>query len=347
MKNLYAYSFEALKEEIAFVKEKPYRAIQLFHWLYRMDTTDFTLMTNLALPLRQFLEENYVINKPKIFTSQIAEDHTIKLLLELKDGLKVEAALLRYRYGNALCVSTQVGCNMGCNFCASGLLKKQRNLEVDEMVGQLLVMNDFLKSQGEDEKVTHVVLMGTGEPFDNYENVLSFVRLINHPHGLAIGARKITISTCGMVPQIYQFADEGLQVNLAISLHATNDEVRSKLMPINDAYPLSDLKKAIEYYLLKTNRRVTFEYLLLDSVNDSIRDAHDLANYVGDLEAYVNLIPYNEVLEKHYRRSKEQNIKAFQKVLTMRNVTSTLRKEFGHDIDAACGQLRAKQDGAT
>ncbi len=345
MKNLYAFDFESLKEEMVLLGEKPYRAKQLFQWLYQKEIDDFSLMSDLSLTFRALLKEKYFLGKPTISDTQIASDNTIKLLVELNDGHKVETALLRYRYGNALCVSTQVGCNMNCSFCASGLLKKQRNLSVEEMVGQLLVMNDFLKSINDEEKVSHVVLMGTGEPFDNYENVLRFVRLINHPFGLALGARKITISTCGLVPQIYQFADEGLQVNLAISLHAANNKLRNQLMPINKAYPLEKIKEAVEYYLLKTNRRVTFEYLLLKDINDSIRDAHELANYINNLEAYVNLIPYNEIKEKDYKRSEMSNVQIFQKVLTSRQVTSTLRKEFGYDISAACGQLRAKSSG--
>ncbi|MFA6645082.1 MAG: 23S rRNA (adenine(2503)-C(2))-methyltransferase RlmN, partial [Bacilli bacterium] len=242
-----------------------------------------------------------------------------------------------------LCVSSQVGCNMGCSFCASGLLKKQRNLEVDEMVGQIIVMNNILAAEGDGEVVTHIVVMGTGEPFDNFENVMDFIRIANHPKAFAIGARRITVSTCGIVPRIYDYADAEMQVNLAISLHAPNDILRSKLMRINQAYPLASLIEAIKYYVFKTGRRVTFEYILLAGVNDAIAHADELSDLIRGIEAYVNLIPYNAIDEKGFRRSDDLAVKAFQNQLTKRGITSTVRKEFGADIDAACGQLRAKE----
>ena len=262
-------------------------------------------------------------------------------LVKLKDGHKVETVLMRYNYGNAACVSSQVGCNMACSFCASGLLKKQRNLEVHEMVGQLMVMNSLLKEN--DKRVSHVVVMGTGEPFDNYDNVIDFIRIINHPKALAIGARHISVSTCGIVPGIRKFAHEGLQANLAISLHAPNDEIRNKIMPISKGYKMDELMDAVHYYESETNRRVTFEYIMLKDVNDSLECAKELVDLVKGTLAYVNLIPYNPVDENSFSRSEDKQVHKFFSYLMQHGVNTTVRKEFGNDIDAACGQLRAKE----
>ena len=234
---------------------------------------------------------------------------------------------------------------MGCAFCASGLLKKKRELKVSEILGQVLVLNDLLTSEGKGERITHVVVMGTGEPFDNYDNVMDFIRILNHPHGLEIGARHITVSTCGIVPKIYDYAREGLQINLAISLHAPSDEIRHKIMPISRVYPLNDLMEAVKYYEKTAGRRVTFEYILLKGINDSKKDAEDLAKLIKGTLAYVNLIPYNEVNEMKYRRSESSSVKEFMDTLMKKGVNATIRKEFGSDIDAACGQLRAKDEG--
>lgn len=343
MNNIYGFSHEKLLAAMVGKGQKPYRATQLFSWLYEKKAQSFDEMSDVSLSFREVLKSEYYFAIPHIYKMQKSLDGTIKLLLELNDGSKIETALLRYNYGNALCVSSQVGCNMGCSFCASGLLKKQRNLTVDEMVGQILVMNKLLLEEGQNEIVTHIVVMGTGEPFDNYENVMDFIRIANHPKAFAIGARRITVSTCGIVPRIYDYANEGLQVNLAISLHASNDELRSKLMRINQAYPLDSLIEAVKYYVNKTGRRVTFEYILLEGVNDAVAFADELSDLIRGIEAYVNLIPYNPIDEKGYRRSDELAVKAFQNQLTKRSITSTVRKEFGSDIDAACGQLRAKE----
>jgi 23S rRNA (adenine2503-C2)-methyltransferase len=264
------------------------------------------------------------------------------LLLELKDGSKVETVLMRYNYGNVVCVSSQVGCNMGCAFCASGIHKKVRNLEPDEMVGEVLIVNDLLRI--EEERVSHVVIMGTGEPFDNYDNVMDFIRIINNQKALAIGARHITVSTCGLVDGIKKYAKEGLQVNLAISLHAPNDDIRNKIMKINKAYPIKDVIEAAKFYEKENGRRVTFEYILLKGVNDSIECANELSDLIRGMLAYVNLIPYNEVSEMPFKRSSDKTIHDFLDQLTKRGITATIRKEFGSDIDAACGQLRAKCD---
>lgn len=341
MFNIYDLSHEKLTAAMVAKEQKPYRATQLFIWLYEKLAKSFDEMSDISAKFREVLKGEYYFALPKIHTMQKAQDGTIKLLLELSDGSKVETALLRYNYGNALCVSSQVGCNMGCSFCASGLLSKQRNLEVGEMVGQILIVNELLKA--ENQSVTHVVVMGTGEPFDNYENVMDFIRIANHPKAFAIGARRLTVSTCGIVPRIYDYANEGMQVNLAISLHAPNDELRSTLMRVNRAYPIAELLSAVKYYVETSGRRVTFEYILLQGVNDSIAHADELSDLIRGIEAYVNLIPYNPIDGKSYGRSGDVAIKAFQNQLTKRGITSTIRKEFGSDIDAACGQLRAKE----
>jgi 23S rRNA (adenine2503-C2)-methyltransferase len=313
--------------------------------MYEKKATSFDEMSDISLRFRDVLKEKYCLTKPTIHTRQDSVDGTVKLLLELEDGNKVECVLMRYNYGNALCVSSQVGCNMGCSFCSSGLLGKQRNLETHEMVGQLLVMNELLRKENKGERITHIVVMGTGEPFDNYENVLDFVRICNHPKGFAIGARHITISTCGLTEGIRKYAREGLQTNLAISLHAANNETRNKLMKINKAYPLEELMPAIKEYEEVAKRRVTYEYLLLSGINDSLEDAEQLAKLIKGTMGYVNLIPYNETKLCDYKRSSGNRVHAFLDKLTKLGVTATIRKEFGSDIDAACGQLKAKSEG--
>lgn len=342
MTNLFSYSLPKLEDLMLFIGQKKYRATQIFKWIYEKRVTNFDEMSDVSLSFREFLKDNYTLDKPKIFKKQVSSDGTIKLLLELKDGNKIETVLMRYNYGNVACVSSEVGCNMGCCFCASGLLKKKRELTVDELVGQVLVLDDLLKS--EKKRVTHVVVMGTGEPFDNYDNVLDFIRILNHPHGLAIGARHITVSTCGIVDKIKKYAHEGLQINLAISLHAPNDQLRNKIMPINFKYNLTELMEAVKYYEKVANRRVTFEYILLKGVNDSKENALELVNLIKGTLAYVNLIPFNPVEELKYKRSDSKTVHQFLDILMKNNVTATIRKEFGTDIDAACGQLRAKNE---
>ena len=342
MTNLFSYSLPKLEDLMLFIGQKKYRATQIFKWIYEKRVTNFDEMSDVSLSFREFLKDNYTLDKPKIFKKQVSSDGTIKLLLELKDGNKIETVLMRYNYGNVACVSSEVGCNMGCCFCASGLLKKKRELTVDELVGQVLVLDDLLKS--ENKRVTHVVVMGTGEPFDNYDNVLDFIRILNHPHGLAIGARHITVSTCGIVDKIKKYAHEGLQINLAISLHAPNDQLRNKIMPINFKYNLTELMEAVKYYEKVANRRVTFEYILLKGVNDSKENALELVNLIKGTLAYVNLIPFNPVEELKYKRSDSKIVHQFLDILMKNNVTATIRKEFGTDIDAACGQLRAKNE---
>ena len=344
MINLYNYSLEKLEELMLSLQEKKYRATQLFKRIYEKRVTSFDEMSDVSKSFREVLNRDFCLVKPKIHKEQRSKDGTIKLLLELEDGDKVETVLMRYNYGNAVCVSSEVGCNMGCAFCASGLLKKKRELLVSEMIGQVLVIDDILKAEGNNERVTHVVVMGTGEPFDNYENVMDFIRILNHPHGLAIGARHITVSTCGIVPKIYDYAKEGLQINLAISLHAPSDEIRKKIMPISFKYPMNELMEAVKYYEKNAGRRVTFEYILLNGINDSKEDAKKLAKLIKGTLAYVNLIPYNSVDENKYKRSDDRSVRDFMDTLIKCGVNATIRREFGSDIDAACGQLRAKDE---
>ena len=341
MINLYGQEISKLETLLMDRGQKKFRATQLFSWIYEKKVTNFDDMSDVSKSFREELKRDFSLSLPKIHTKQESKDGTIKLLLELEDGNKVETALMPYNYGNAICVSSQVGCNMACAFCASGLLKKKRNLEVHEMVGQIMVMNSLLSEK--DQRVTHIVVMGTGEPFDNYDNVLDFIRIANHPKGFAIGARHITVSTCGLVPGIMRYAKEGLQTNLAISLHAPNDEIRNKIMPISKGYPMDKLMEAVRYYEKEAGRRVTFEYIMLKNVNDSIECAKELVKLIKGTLAYVNLIPYNPVDENSFQRSEDKVTHEFMSYLMKHGVNTTVRKEFGNDIDAACGQLRAKE----
>lgn len=345
MINLYGMEMEKLKKLMVEEGQKPYRAIQLYTWIYEKKATSFDEMSDISIRFREVLKEKYCLAIPKIYLKQVSSDGTIKLLVELFDGAKVECVLMRYNYGCAVCVSSQVGCNMACSFCSSGTLGKQRNVLPEEMVGQILIMNNLLKEEGKGQRVTHVVVMGTGEPFDNYDNVLDFVRIINNQKGLAIGARHITISTCGLIEGIKKYAREGLQTNLAISLHAPNNELRNALMKVNKAYPLEVLMPAIKEYEEISGRRVTYEYLLLQDINDTKEHAEQLINLIKGTKGYVNLIPYNETNKNDYKRSSGNRVHAFLDYLTKGGVTATIRKEFGSDIDAACGQLRAKSEG--
>lgn len=340
MVSIYNYTLEQMIDEFIAIGEKKFRATQVFEWIYRKNVYDFNEMNNLSLDLRKKLSNIYSTNLLKIVEKQESRDGTIKYLFELEDGGLVESVLMIHDYGRSLCVTSQLGCNMGCKFCASGLLKKQRNLTAAEMVLQVLTVN-----QDTGNNVSHVVVMGTGEPFDNYDNVMNFIRVINHAKGLAIGARHLTISTCGLVDKIEMYAHEGIQTNLAISLHAPNDDIRDTIMPINKAYPMDKLREAIKYYIAKTNRRVTLEYILLRGVNDQVVHARQLAHYIRGLNVYVNLIPYNAVDEHGYQQSSIADVEAFKNELLRLKINCTLRKEHGRDIDGACGQLRAKKVG--
>ena len=317
--------------------EKKFRAKQIWEWLYKHKVKTFAEMSNLNKDLIQKLNANFKIDYIKMKRKQ-ESDLTNKYLFELIDGNFIEAVLMKHDYGLSICVSSEVGCNMGCAFCESGRLKKVRNLETYEIVEQILLIEEDLN-----ERIDSVVIMGIGEPFDNYDNIISFIKIINDPFGLAIGARHITVSTCGLIPKIKEFSSLDLQVNLAISLHAPNNDLRSKIMPVNKAYPLDDLIKVLKEYINKTNRRVTIEYVMLKEVNDSVENALELAHLLKDMNVYVNLIPYNETSHIEFKKSDKSQILKFYDTLKKNKINVTIRKEFGKQIDAACGQLRAKE----
>ena len=337
MLEIYNLTEEDLINYFISINEKPFRARQIISWIYRQKVKDFALMTDIKKEVRDKLNNDLRFSDLSLVTKNVSNDGTIKFLFKLNDDNLIETVLMNQEYGYSVCVTSQVGCNMGCAFCASGLKKKKRDLETFEIVLQILKVEELANI-----KVSHVVVMGIGEPFDNYLNVTNFLKIINHPLGLEIGQRHLTVSTCGLVPKIYEFADFPLQVNLAISLHAPNDELRSSLMPINKKYPLNELFKALNYYYSKTNRRITIEYILINDVNDTIKEALELANLLKGLNAYVNLIPYNEVLENPFNRSKKEHQRLFYDTLKKKGINVTLRKEQGSDISAACGQLRSK-----
>ncbi len=333
--NIYGKTLKELESYFLDIGEKKFKAIQVYDWLYKKRVHSFDEMTNVKKSVIEKLKEDFNMNKLNILRVQNGKD-VHKYLFELDDGQKVEAVLMNHDYGNSLCVSTQVGCNMGCAFCESGRLKKVRNLETYEMVLQLLLVEEDLGV-----RISHVVLMGIGEPFDNYDNVMRFIDIINSDYGTAIGARHITVSTCGIVPKIKEFTKEKRQVNLAISLHAPNDKLRSKLMKINKVYPLNEVMDAIKEYLRVTNRKVTFEYIMLDGINDSDECAIELAHLLKGLTAYVNLIPYNETSHIEFKKTSRDKIMHFYDILKKNKINVTVRKEFGSEVSAACGQLRS------
>lgn len=338
MKNIYGLTLEEMEEFFLEIGSKKFHSLQLFTWLYEKRIESYEDVTNIKKEILGVVSSKYSIERLKIVDVQEDVD-VCKYLFELADGEHIEAVLMRHDYGNSICVSSQVGCNMGCRFCESGRRKKVRNLETYEMVLQILMIEKLLG-----ERISHVVVMGIGEPFDNYDNLIKFLKIINHPKGMAIGARHITVSTCGVVPKILEFSEFPLQINLAISLHAPNDELRNNIMPINKAYPLDKLIPALKTYLERTNRRVTFEYILLSGVNDSIDCANKLAKLVRGLNCYINLIPYNETNNLEYKRTKTIQIMRFYDILKKNNVNVTIRREFGSKISAACGQLRSKKE---
>ena len=336
--SIYDLTIDELTEYFLKIGEKKYYATELFSWLYNKRITSFSEATNIKKETREKLSKDFTISNIEIVTVEKAKD-VRKYLFKLRDGEHIEAVLMNHDYGNSLCISSQVGCNMGCKFCESGRRKKVRNLTTGEMVEQIL------KVENESNlRISHVVIMGIGEPFDNYDNICNFIRIINHPKGLNIGARHITISTCGLVPKILEFSEFPYQVNLAISLHAPNDKLRGEIMPIAKAYPLKDLINAIKIYLEKTNRRVTFEYIMLAGINDSKENALELVHLLKGINCYVNLIPYNETEALQYKRSNPLTIAKFYDILKKNNITVTIRREFGGTISAACGQLRSKKE---
>ena len=326
---------KSLENYFISIGEKKFKAIQVFEWLYIHHEKNIDNFTNLKKELRNKLKQDFNIDFIKIKRCENGID-VRKYLFELNDNNYVEAVLMEHDYGISVCVSSQVGCNMGCKFCESGRLKKVRNLETYEMVEQIILIEEDTK-----KRIDSVVVMGIGEPFDNYDNVINFVKIINHPKGLSIGARHITISTCGLVPKIDEFSNLDLQVNLALSLHAPNDEIRNKIMPVNKAYNISEVIGAIKRYINKTNRRVTIEYVMLNMVNDSVENAIELANLLKGLNIYINLIPYNETNNIEFKKS--ERIKEFKDTLLKCGMNVTVRREFGGKISAACGQLRSKE----
>ena len=337
MENIYNYKLSDLEEYMLSIGEKKFKARQIYDWLYVKKIKEFSLMTNIKKELQEKLSKNFKTEFIKIKKIQ-KNDLTNKYLFELLDGNYIEAVLMRHDYGNSICVSSQVGCNMGCKFCESGRLKKIRNLEPYEIVQELLLVSDDIK-----ERIDSVVIMGIGEPFDNYNNIMNFIGIINSPFGINIGARHITISTSGLVDKINEFSKFPLQVNLAVSLHAPTDEIRNKIMPINRAYDIKTLMESIKKYIEKTNRRVTIEYVMLKDINDNYENAIDLANLLRGLNVYVNLIPYNETSNIEFKKSSKDKILKFYDTLKKQKINVTIRKEFGSGIDAACGQLRAKE----
>ncbi|GAA4716017.1 23S rRNA (adenine(2503)-C(2))-methyltransferase RlmN [Brevibacillus fulvus] len=337
---LYNLTLDELKNWLVESGEKAFRAQQIFDWLYVKRVASIDDMSNLPKDLRQKLNEQFRIDSLKEITRQVSQDGTIKFLFQLVDGHAIETVIMRHNYGNSVCVTTQVGCRIGCTFCASTLGGLKRNLDAGEIVAQVLMAQRSLDEQG--ERASHVVVMGIGEPFENFDNLLAFLNIINDNRGLNIGARHITVSTSGIVPKIYEFADKGLQINLAISLHAPNSELRSKLMPINRGFPLPKLMEACRYYIEKTGRRISFEYGLFGGQNDQPEHAEELAELIGDMLCHVNLIPVNYVPERDYVRTPRNEIFRFKRILEEKGINVTIRREHGSDIAAACGQLRAQ-----
>lgn len=338
MENVYNLTLQDWEEYFVNKGEKKFKGSQVFDWLYRKRVTSFDEMTNIKKDILDMLKKDFTFKTLSI--SKVERDTDVnKYLFRLKDCEKVEAVLMNHLYGNSLCISTQVGCNMGCKFCESGRLKKVRNLETHEMIEQILLVEEECG-----KRISHVVIMGIGEPFDNYDNLIKFIEIINNPKGIELGSRHITVSTCGVVPKIKEFMNLPYQVNLAISLHAPNDEIRNTIMPINKAYPIPVLINTLKEYIQKTNRRVTFEYILLDQVNDTNECARELANLVKGMNCYINLIPYNETNNISYKRTKSENITNFYDILKKNKINVTIRREYGSKISAACGQLRSKKE---
>ena len=336
MKNIFSMTFSNLEDYFTSIGDKKFRAVQLYDFLYKKRVYELDKMSNISNISKERLSNDFDFSFIKMIKKQ--EDTDVKkYLFELKDGNRIESVLMFHDYGISLCVSSQVGCNMGCAFCESGRLKKVRNLETYEIVEQLLLIE-----KEENIKITHIVVMGIGEPFDNYDNVMNFVRIVTSNKGIDLGSRHITISTCGVIPGIEKFMNDFDQVNLAISLHAPNDKIRNQIMPISKAYKLNKLIETIKKYIDKTNRRVTFEYIMLDGINDSIECAKELSKLLKGINCYVNLIPYNETENIQFKRSKKVQILAFYDILKKNGIAVTIRKEFGGKVDAACGQLRAK-----
>ena len=337
MKNIKDFSLEDLKQEMLSIGEKTFRAEQIFKWLYVDKVKSFDEMTNLSIDLREKLKENYSICNYKILKKLESVDGTKKYLFDILDGNAIESVLMEYHYGKSICVSSQVGCKMGCKFCASTGIPFIRNLSSGEIVEQILAVE-----QDTGEKISNVVFMGIGEPLDNYDNVIKAIRIINNQKGLNIGARHISISTSGIVPRIYDLAKENIQCTLSVSLHASNDETRSSMMPVNNRYNIEELLKACKEYIKITNKRISFEYALAKDNNDNLEDAKELVKLLKGMLCHVNLIPINKIENGKFTKSSNENIIKFRDYLNDHGIVATIRRELGSDIDAACGQLRRK-----
>ena len=333
--NIKNFTLDELKEIFLSIGEKPFRAEQVFKWINVDNVDSFDEMTNISIELREKLKENYSINRFKIIKKLESKDGTKKYLFDVLDGNAIETVLMEYKFGYSICVSSQIGCKMGCKFCASTGIPFIRNLEAGEIVEQILAVQ-----KEENIKVSNIVFMGIGEPLDNYDNVIKAIRIINHPKGLNIGTRHISVSTSGLVPNIYRLAEEKIQCTLSVSLHSSNNEKRSEMMPVNKGYPIEELIKACKDYIKVTNRRISFEYALAKDNNDNLEDAKKLVKLLKGMLCHVNLIPINPIEKGKYTKSTNENIIKFRDYLNDNGIVATIRRELGSDIDAACGQLR-------
>jgi len=335
MNNLLDYTLEELKNWMKENNESAFRGTQILSWVYK-GINEFDSMKNIPKPLVSKLKDNFTISLPtiiEVYKSDI--DGTEKFLLGFEDGNLIESVLMRYKHGNSICISTQIGCAMGCKFCASTIEGRVRNLTTGEILAQILVVQNYIN-----ERISNIVLMGSGEPLDNYDNVIKFLELVSADYGLNIGQRHITLSTCGLVPKIYELADKKLSITLAISLHAFSDEKRKEIMPIANKYSIEEIMKSCKYYISKTNRRITFEYALVKDINDGKEDAKALGKLLKGMLCHVNLIPVNEIKENTFKRSSKKTIDDFSEILKSHGIEVTIRREMGSDINAACGQLR-------
>lgn len=339
--SIYSFELSDWQEWLAAQGQPKFRAAQIFDWLYKKRVETVDEMTNLPQNLRELLDGSFNFTTLKERRKQESKDGTVKFLFELADSNLIETVLMKHKYGYSVCVTTQIGCRIGCKFCASTLNGLIRNLQAGEITAQVMKVQKHLDETN--ERVSHIVVMGIGEPFENYEALSKFINVVNHDNGLNIGTRHITVSTSGIVPRIYDFTRDHPQVSFAISLHAPNDELRTSLMPVNRAYPLEKLMEASRHYIKETNRRLTFEYGLIKNVNDTPEYARELARLLKGMNCHVNLIPINYVPERGFDRTPIEHIEKFEEILNKSGVNATVRRELGSDIDAACGQLRAKE----
>lgn len=335
-KDIKSITLENLKKEMALLGAQPFNAKQIFAWLHARQVSDFDEMTDISLKLREQLSDNYYINKLKIKRKLVSKiDGTVKYLFELMDGECIESVVMRYNHGNTICISTQVGCRMGCKFCASTLSGKVRDLSPSEMLDQINTAKADLN-----EGIGNIVMMGIGEPLDNYDNVIDFLQILSSKESYNTSLRHLSLSTCGVCDKIYALAEKKLQLTLSVSLHAPNDEIRNKIMPVNHKWNVEELITACRYYIEKTGRRISFEYVMLDGVNDSDDCARQLAKLLSGMICHVNLIPVNKVSERNFQKSDKARIQSFINILSDKGVTATVRRKLGADIEAACGQLR-------